>query len=1615
VKLKHLFILVGLLCPLSTFSQQLVNQLSSGGIAWGYKMTQFDGEIPIMDMGPIDEVTLAQEDLINDQNKGGSFRFGYNHFVNYNLNNSGYWKVLDNGDKVWRLGFSCPGAISINLAFQYVSIPAGAKLFVYNQDRTTCLGAFEQEHISPDLQFGTELLPGENIVVEYYVPAGLTNVGSLEIFRVTHGYRSIVDYVNRAFGGSGSCENNALCPAYSAYANQIKSVVCLVSGGSEFCTGALINNTCNDGTPYVLTANHCGSSGFGSWVFRFNWQAPTCTTPGSSPSSQSISGGTQRAANAGSDMSLVQINSAVPAGYNAYFAGWDRNNTGAVNQVAIHHPAGDIKKVSLATGVATTATYSGATCWKTGTWTDGVTEPGSSGSPLFNTSGLIVGQLFGGPSTCAYENDPVNGVDYYGKLFTSWTGGGTNATRLSNWLDPAGCNTGATVLVGYDPNAISLTYDAQVLSITAPSGTLCSGSTTPVIVIKNNGTTTLTSMTINYQVDGGATTPFSWTGSLTSGLSTNVTMPAITVAAGAHTYTVTIVTNSLNGSNTDLNTSNNASTSNFTAITATSSALPFAYGFEPTAMPPTTPAAWTLTNGLAGSITFARTTAAFSAGAASAWLNYFADNTGVGTTDDLVLPYLNFSSVGAPATMTFDVAHRRYSATYIDSLRVLVSTNCGASWTTVYSKGGSILGTVAGDQTTTFTPTAGQWRNESINLNAYAGLNNVLIKFQGYSGYGQNIYLDNINITGTVASPPTASFTTSGNTICAGQTVTYTSTSTGGPTSINWNFPGGSPATGTTSPITVTYATAGTYTTTLTATNGAGSTTATQTITVNARPTNTASNTGPYCSGATIQLNATAGATDYDWTGPNSFLQNNTQNPTITGSTAIMAGVYTVTLTNAAGCTATATTTVVVNTTPVANATNGGPYCVGTTIQLNSVGGSATDDWTGPSYTQNNTQNPTRTNCTLAMAGVYTVTVTSGTCSSTSTTTVVVNANPTASATNGGPYCSGATIQLNSVGGSATNDWTGPNSYVQNNVQNPTIPSSTTLMAGIYTVTVTNGAGCTATATTSVTVNPTPTPSATNTGPYCVGATIQLNSVGGSGTDDWTGPSYTQNNVQNPTIPSCTLGMAGVYTVTATSGTCSSTSTTTVVVNANPTANAANGGPYCSGATIQLNSVGGSATDDWAGPNSYTQTDAQNPTLASSTTAMAGVYTVTVTNVAGCTATATTSVSVTQTPAPVASNTGPYCPGATIQLNSAGGSATDDWAGPNGYVQNDQQNPTIPGATVAMDGVYTVTSTNGSCSSTSTTTVIVVNIASATATNTGAYCSGETISLDAIAGATDYAWTGPLGFTSGIQNPGIPAADVTMAGVYSVTVTFAGGCTSSATTTVVVNPNPAAPVITPSGPVVFCSGNSVTLTSSYATGNVWSTSATSAGIAVNSSGTYIVTFTDVNGCSSSASQAVTVNPLPTVTQSALGTACVTYPPITLTGGAPAGGAYSGTAVSGGQFDPALAGTGTFVITYTYTDGNGCTNTATSNLQVLPCTGLPGNTGTTISIYPNPAEQFVYITGLENKLYEFALINTLGQTIQNGQLFGDGLIDLAPVASGTYYLKIDGQYWKIIRK
>ena len=302
-------------------------QLSEGGQPPSFGKNPLSANAIKFEIMPYFDVTLKQaEDAVNDKNKG-PFRFGYNHYVNYNLANSGIWTILANGDRVWQIGLKSTDAISLNLAFDDFYLPEGTKLFVYSADKKNVLGAFTNKNNDLSNKFATDLIAGDALVIEYYEPAIVYGLGRLNLFRVTHGYRGVKDFMLKSFGDAGSCQVNINCPLGANWQNEKKGVVCLVVGGGEFCTGSLINDVPQDAKPYVLTANHCSSSDdFATWVFRFNWESSGCSNPGSSPpTTQSLNASTLRARDAGTDFCLVEITGGliggpVPAAYSVDYS-----------------------------------------------------------------------------------------------------------------------------------------------------------------------------------------------------------------------------------------------------------------------------------------------------------------------------------------------------------------------------------------------------------------------------------------------------------------------------------------------------------------------------------------------------------------------------------------------------------------------------------------------------------------------------------------------------------------------------------------------------------------------------------------------------------------------------------------------------------------------------------------------------------------------------------------------------------------------------------------------------------------------------------------------------------------------------------------------------------------------------------------------------------------------------------------------------------------------------------------------------------------------------------------------------------------------------------------------
>ena len=337
---------------------------------------------------------------------------------------------------------------------------------------------------------------------------------------------------------------NVNCPDGLPWTPQRNSAVMLVSGSSGFCSGALINNTQNDGKPYVLTANHCYSNP-ANWIFRFNWQSTTCSNPAASPSFQSLSGAVLRSRRTPSDFCLVEItgglvNGTVPLDYNPYFAGWDNSGTIPTTTVSIHHPSGDIKKIAFDDNPATISQAMGST-EANSTWTvqwdrNTTTEGGSSGSPLFDQNRRIIGQLWGGGASCQNLTAP----DYYGRVSSSWQPTGSNSTnQLKFWLDPS--SSGAAFIDGFDPNnATTVALDAAVSGANLTAQALCADNYQPSVSLMNVGTTTLTSAQISYQIDNGTAQQYNWSGSLNQWQTQTITLPTVQLAAGAHTFSATV-------------------------------------------------------------------------------------------------------------------------------------------------------------------------------------------------------------------------------------------------------------------------------------------------------------------------------------------------------------------------------------------------------------------------------------------------------------------------------------------------------------------------------------------------------------------------------------------------------------------------------------------------------------------------------------------------------------------------------------------------------------------------------------------------------------------------------------------------------------------------------------------------------------------------------------------------------------------------------------------------------------------------------------------------------------------------------------------------------------------
>ena len=437
---------------------------------------QNEGGIPLSfhidpeNLTTVDLPVQRKTDLLNQDNKNGwESRVAAPINVDYSLRNAGNWSTLKGGDRLWTLVVKSKNALGMALQMDKFYLPQGARLYFYNKDKTQILGAYTESNNNDKRIFFAGILTGEEVIVEYFEPARVKNLGSLRIFKVMHVYKkdgieaaAPNNAEQRDFGSASDCNVNINCPEGADFQTEKKGVVRIImvlEEGMGYCTGSLMNNTDEDGTPYVLSAFHCQSDYtpmYDFYRFDFNFEGASCTNPTVAPSYESVLGATMVAGYADTDFHLFLLSQNVPIAFTPYFLGWNRDlSYRPPGCHMIHHPQGDIKKYSKENSTA--VIFNNTISWDNDLITTpqshfriyvdiGAYEGGSSGCPMLDNDGYVVGQLHGGTPLC------TNAEAFLGRLSKSWEGGGTPETRLKDWLDPT--NTGLTQLDGLDPSTL---------------------------------------------------------------------------------------------------------------------------------------------------------------------------------------------------------------------------------------------------------------------------------------------------------------------------------------------------------------------------------------------------------------------------------------------------------------------------------------------------------------------------------------------------------------------------------------------------------------------------------------------------------------------------------------------------------------------------------------------------------------------------------------------------------------------------------------------------------------------------------------------------------------------------------------------------------------------------------------------------------------------------------------------------------------------------------------------------------------------------------------------------------------------------------------------------------
>jgi len=754
-----------LLSPFSSFSQ-----ISTGGTPPSFI---FESENEFLNSTinvPIefDVVAMRAEDAISEA-AGFPPNVGKIIPVHFTTENSGEWTTLPNGQVIWRLCIIAENAIAIMLTYDKFEIPVGGKLFIYNDDRSRVLGAYTEANNPNRVEYATEFISGDQITLEYVAPAANNFDSPIIITGVVYGYNYLQVHKPKGegqsridFGPSGTCMLNVTCPEGNNWTNEKRGVLRIVTpkGGSSYslCSGTVINNTAGNLDPLFLSAFHCyhglTPAQVNQSVYYTNYEHPTCSGR-SDPTVPTLVGATILVSiplSAGSDGMLLRLNENIPQSYNVYYNGWDRRNTAPSNGVGIHHPNGDVKKISTYTSASnsgnnnfgtewgiTAANSNWSLYWVATTSGHSTTQGGSSGSPLFNSSKRVVGTLSGGNSGDTPCTNPSTKYSIYGKLWYHWDQKSSADQKMKPYLDPI--NSGAEYIDGIY-TATANTYNYTV-NITTSNGVSAAGA-----VVKLTHTSGAPVYTVTAT---SGTVPFS---AVVQG-TYNLTI----TKSGYHTYTANNININANGlSHNALLQEMNCTISSFPHIQSfEGNGTNFPNCWEQVFV--TSNLNWILTSSNAGYP---------SAAQHGTYMAVLKNEQYSAQVTKLVSPPFNLTSISNPVLEFW-----HYQADWggdQDELRVYYKTSATGSWNLL----------------NTYTTNVSSWTKRTINLPNSSGT--YYIAFEGTAKYGYGVAIDNIQINGSVpttCNPPT-NLAVNYATGCASAQITWSApTGKGGETAPN--------------------------------------------------------------------------------------------------------------------------------------------------------------------------------------------------------------------------------------------------------------------------------------------------------------------------------------------------------------------------------------------------------------------------------------------------------------------------------------------------------------------------------------------------------------------------------------------------------------------------------------------------------------------------------------------------------------------------------------------------------------------------------------------------------------------------------------------------------------